>query len=71
MMNSSKRNKKFEIGFHIIILLFAIGVIVSSIIGASELGRETLYLTLGTMIGIGSLYQIYKIIRSRKESLNN
>jgi len=65
------RNKKFEFGFHIFILLFAIGVIVSSIVGASELDRGTLYLTLGIMIGIGSLYQIYKIIRSSKESLNN
>ncbi|MDV2686787.1 hypothetical protein RYX56_20720 [Alkalihalophilus lindianensis] len=69
-MSSSKRNKKFEIGFHIIIFVFAIGVIVSTIIGASELDRATLYLTLGIVIGIGSLYQIYKIIKSRKESLN-
>ncbi|MCL7749570.1 hypothetical protein [Halalkalibacter alkaliphilus] len=67
-MSSLTRNKKVEIGFHIIILLFAIGVTASVIIGDSELGRETLYLTLGIMIGIGSIYQIYKIIRSRKKS---
>ena len=73
-MGSSIRNNKHELGFHIFILLFAIGVVVSSIVGASELdNRGTMYLTLGTMIGFGSLYQIYKIAKRTKrskESLN-
>ncbi|WP_280768857.1 hypothetical protein [Salipaludibacillus daqingensis] len=70
-MKKMNINHKTEIGFHLFIFFFMVIVFVSSIARLDEMDRGFLYLTLSTLIGIGSLYQIYKVIRRNRRKQNN
>ncbi|MDQ0298116.1 hypothetical protein J2S78_000524 [Salibacterium salarium] len=62
-MSEQKDTKKFKMGFHIFITLFALGIIISSISGYGEMERATMYLILGVLIGGSSLFQFFKTVR--------
>ncbi|MDO6449204.1 hypothetical protein [Oceanobacillus profundus] len=59
-MSESKDYRKFKISFHLIILIFAIGLIISSILGFNEMDRALLYLILGILFALESTYGLYK-----------
>ncbi len=62
-LKNQKGTKKLEIAFHIFITLFAVGIIVSSFLGYEELERATMYLILGAIIGLSSLFRLIKLLR--------
>jgi len=62
-MRERKDSKKLEIGFHIFISLFALVVILSSIVGYEEMERATMYILLGIVIGGSHLFQIFKTVK--------
>ncbi len=64
----SKSYKKFSIVFHSIIILFALAVICSSIIGWNELDRSLLYLLLGIGIFASGLASIVKAAKQRVDT---
>ncbi|MCM3584706.1 hypothetical protein M3182_02970 [Mesobacillus maritimus] len=66
-MRERKDSKKLETGFHIFIILFAIGVILSSIVGNKEMERATMYILLGIIIGGSHLFRVIKIVRKQKK----
>ncbi|RBW68216.1 hypothetical protein [Bacillus taeanensis] len=60
---SEQTAKRLKIGYHTFITLFAIGVILSSVLGYEEMERATMYIILGIFIGWSSLFQIFKTLR--------
>lgn len=62
-MNDSTGFRKFNIGFNIIILIFALSVVISTLSNYSEMDRSLLYLILGIGIGTGSVVRLYKLFR--------
>ncbi|WP_163970369.1 hypothetical protein [Oceanobacillus halotolerans] len=67
-MNSMGRYVQFKLGFHAFILIVSIGIMASSILGRSELERPILYLILGCLIGIGSIYELVKTVKGKKKN---
>ena len=59
-MNQSTGYKKFNIGFNVIILLFALSIIISTLTSYKETDRGLLYIILGIIIGSGSAIRLYK-----------
>ncbi|WEG18880.1 hypothetical protein PQ478_10445 [Alkalihalophilus pseudofirmus] len=57
---SEQSVRRLKIGFHIFIILFAIGVIVSSVLVYEEMERAMMYIVLGVIIGISSLFQVFR-----------
>ncbi|MFC0560771.1 hypothetical protein [Halalkalibacter alkalisediminis] len=57
---SEQTAKRLKIAFHIFMTLFAIGVIVSSVLGYEEMERAMMYIILGVIIGMSSLFQIFR-----------
>ena len=66
-MRERRDSKKLELGFHIFIILFALGVILSSIVGYKEMERSTMYILLGIVIGVSHLFQVFKTVRKQKK----
>lgn len=60
MSKSNERYRKFKLSFHSIILIFAIGLIISSIVGFNEMERAPLYLMLGLLFAAESAFGLYK-----------
>lgn len=58
---------KFKLIFNFLILLFALGVIYSSLMGWSVLDREILYLILGIAIFVSQLTSIIKLFKHHKD----
>ncbi|MFU0788436.1 MAG: DUF2644 domain-containing protein [Virgibacillus proomii] len=63
-LDENKQYNKFVIVFNAIITLFALGIIISSIIGWNDMERASLYLILGVIIVLNRLWWIYKIIKA-------
>ncbi|WP_087973428.1 hypothetical protein [Oceanobacillus rekensis] len=53
---------KFQIGFHIFIVLFALGIIYSY--ARNEF--QIFFVTIGSVIAIASIYQLYRLIKNPK-----
>ncbi|KZB90575.1 hypothetical protein A2U94_15710 [Bacillus sp. VT 712] len=64
-MNQSTSYKKFSIYFNIIIILFSLGLVTSTLINYKELDRGLLYIILGIIIGTSSIIKIYKEFKQR------
>lgn len=62
---SEQSAKRLKISYHAFITLFAIGVILSSVLGYEEMERATMYIILGIGIGGNSLFQIFKIVKKK------
>jgi len=62
-MSDSTGFRKFNIGFNIIILIFALSVVISTLYNYGNMDRSLLYLILGIGIGIGSVVRLYKLFR--------
>ncbi|WP_142675796.1 hypothetical protein [Bacillus taeanensis] len=62
---SEQTAKKLKLGYHIFITLFAMGIIISSVLGYEEMERATMYIILGIIIGMGSVFQIFKIAKNQ------
>jgi len=60
MSETNEAYRKFKLVFHSIILIIAICLIV---VGFQEFDRALLYLILGILFAIQSLYSLYKNIR--------
>ncbi len=60
-MDQSVSGEKFEIGFNIFLLIFALIVVISSIFNLVDTNRNTLYAILGIIIGSGSIIRLYKL----------
>ncbi|QSS99342.1 hypothetical protein IMZ31_14825 [Pontibacillus sp. ALD_SL1] len=52
--------RKFEVGFHSFMLIFAIGLIASALISEGGLAREPLYIVLGVGFGLTSTIKLWK-----------
>lgn len=63
-MSESKGIRKFEIGFHIIIFLFGIGIITSYILKDVQL----FYVILGVGIAESSLFKLFKLLNKKQFS---
>ncbi|MFD2762081.1 hypothetical protein [Lentibacillus juripiscarius] len=65
-MDENKGYRRFKIIFHSFILIaVAIGVIIASFTGWSEMDRALLYLILGIVIAAESIFGLYKNLRHR------
>ncbi|MDR7246476.1 hypothetical protein J2W47_005620 [Priestia megaterium] len=62
-MSDSTGFRKFNIRFNIIILIFALSVVISTLYNYGNMDRSLLYLILGIGIGIGSVVRLYKLFR--------
>lgn len=65
MSKTDEGYRKIQLGFHLIILLFAIGIIISSLFGFREMERAPLYLILGLLFTAESIYGIFKNYNKR------
>ena len=61
LSKSDQAYGRFKLVFHSIILIFALCLFVSSIVGFDEMERAPLYLTLAIVFNIQSVYELYKI----------
>ncbi|RDW17235.1 hypothetical protein [Oceanobacillus chungangensis] len=61
----TKGYRKFKISFHLIIFVFAIGLILSSIVGFNEVDRALLYLILGILFALESSFGLYKSLNKK------
>ncbi|SFM27503.1 hypothetical protein [Salibacterium qingdaonense] len=61
-MNKSDGYTKFQVGFHIFIVLIALGIIASYALNDFQVS----YVIIGSVIAIGSIYQLYKLIKNTK-----
>lgn len=59
-VSESNGYRKFKISFHLIIVIFAIGLIITSILGFNEKERALLYLILGIVFVLQSTFGLYK-----------
>ncbi|WP_106497303.1 hypothetical protein [Lentibacillus sp. Marseille-P4043] len=57
--------RKFKVSFHFIILSFAIGLIISTIVGFNDMERASLYLILGILFAGESIFGLYKNFNRR------
>ncbi len=60
MSKAGEGDRKFKVIFHSIILLFGITLIVAYIFGMDELERGLLYLILGILLTLESIFVLYK-----------
>lgn len=64
-MDENKGYINFKIVFHMLIFIFAIGLIIASIVGWHELDRALLYLILGVVFALDSVFRLYKNFRNK------
>ncbi|PYZ93026.1 hypothetical protein CR194_07450 [Salipaludibacillus keqinensis] len=63
-MTNQKSTRKLEIGFHIFIILFAIFIIISSILEYEETERTTvMWILMGVLIGLSSIFRLIKLVK--------
>ncbi|MGY0691873.1 hypothetical protein ACW2QC_03660 [Virgibacillus sp. FSP13] len=65
MSKTDEGYRKFKIGFHFTILIFAIGLIISTIVGFNDMERALLYLILGILFVGESIFGLYKNFNKR------
>ncbi|WP_058309102.1 hypothetical protein [Gracilibacillus massiliensis] len=63
LSKAGEGNRKFKVVFHSIILLFGITLIVAYTFGMDELERGLLYLILGILLTIESIFVLYKYFK--------
>lgn len=67
IINTLDGYSKFQIGFHIFIVIIACGIIISYILNNFQVG----YMIIGSLIAVNSIYQLYKLAKTIKSTNEN
>lgn len=65
-MGSTKKYNKFKCIFHAVFLIFALSLIVVSLVAWSEMDRAFLYLLLGIIFTAESGFGLYKSVQQKR-----
>lgn len=64
-MKSIKKSTKFKLIFHALLFIIALSLMIVSLAAWSEMDRALLYLLLGIIFAVESVFGVYKSVQQK------